>query len=677
MKLGAKNSAKKPAPKVAIKRKKKAPRVQRSGVMALVLALVLLGVVARAFVLQVQRNEPLKKMAEEQYLKEIEIPARRGAIFDRSGNALAVSNIVSSVFAHPHHVANLRAEAAILAKKLALPIAELQQKLASDRLFVWLKRRIDPRLAEDVGKLGLASVGVVPETRRYYPNRTLFSHVLGAVDVDGKGIEGIESTLEDELAGVPASAAGLRDAHGRTVLFDDVGGAPGIQGNDLYLTVDRDIQQLATAALAEGIERVHAKAGSVVVLDPRSGDVLALANYPEYNPNVFDKVPMAVRRNRAVNDLFEPGSTFKSILMSAALQEGVVRIGDQIFCENGHYRIGGETIHDAHPLGLITAKSVIAASSNIGAAKIGMQLGRERFAHYIQAFGFGQKTGVELPGEAFGLVRPAKKWPLIQLATVSYGQGISVSTMQLAQAYAAIANDGVMMRPRLLNMIQTPDGQKRMMPRPAGVRVIAHDTAQTLNQMLEAVVSDKGTGTRAEIPGIEVAGKTATAQKVDPATSTYSQDKFVANFAGYVPANDPRLVIVVMVDEPPRPNHFGGIAAAPIFQKIALGSLQLLGLMPATQVAAAAPTAAVPDETDDLAEAEELTPGVMPDLRGLMLGEAFDMLKRSGVTFEPEVRGSGRIVAQEPAPGTKTKSNGKLHLQLASAAQRSEHNASR
>ena len=441
---------------------------KRTAQLAVLLGLLLVGILARAFVLQALRNQPLRKMAEEQYLKEVELPARRGAIFDRSGNALAVSNRVESVFAHPHHVVDASTEAALLAKRLVMPIAELREKLSSDRLFVWLKRRIDPRQAEEVSKLGLSDIGVVPETRRYYPNRTLFSHVLGAVDTDGKGIEGIEASLEDELAGVPASASGLRDAHGRTVLFDDVTQTPGIQGNDLYLTVDRELEQLAEAALADGVEQVHGKAGSAIVLDPKTGDVLALVNYPEYNPNVFDKAAPQARRNRATSDSFEPGSTFKTIMMAGALESGVIRPNDQVFCENGHYQLGGRTIHDVHQLGLITAKQIIQSSSNIGAAKIGLQLGRERFERYIHDFGFGQKTGVELPGEAIGIVRPAKKWPLIQLATVSFGQGISVTAMQLAQAYAAIANGGVLMRPRLVSRIQSPDGQQRLPQRSAG-----------------------------------------------------------------------------------------------------------------------------------------------------------------------------------------------------------------
>jgi cell division protein FtsI (penicillin-binding protein 3) len=293
-----------------------------------------------------------------------------------------------------------------------------------------------------------------------------------------------------------------------------------------------------------------------------------------------------------------------------------------------------------------------------------LQLGRERFERYIQAFGFGQKTGLELPGEAVGIVRPAKKWPLIQLATVSFGQGISVTAMQLAQAYAVVANGGVLLQPHLVERVQSPDGTQRVLPRPAAVRVVSPPTAAALGAMLEGVVSDKGTGAKAEIPGVRVAGKTATAQKVDPALGGYAPDKFVANFAGYVPAEDPRFVIVVVVDEPSKAFHFGGLSAAPIFQKIATGALRQAGLLPATQTeVATVPQPAAEDEPEEVAE---VAPGVVPDVRGLMLGEAFDVLKRAGVSLEPDVQGSGRIVSQEPAPGGKMR-DGKLHLILASA----------
>ncbi len=654
--------------------KRRAPKKgppKRTAQLSVLLALLLVGILARAFVLQALRNQPLRKMAEEQILTAVEVTARRGAIYDRSGNALAVSNRVASVFAHPHRVVDLKSEAVLLAKRLALPLQEVKDKLSSDRLFVWLKRRIDPRQADEVGKLALVDVGVIPETRRYYPNRTLFSHLLGGVDIDGKGIEGIESALDDELAGVPASASGLRDARGHTMLFDDVTQTPGIQGNDLYLTVDRELQQLAAAALADGVEQVHGKAGTAIVLDPKTGGVLALANYPEYNPNVFDKVSIATRRNRATSDSFEPGSSFKTIMMAGALEEGVIRPNDQVFCENGHFALGGKTIHDVHQLGLITAKQIIQSSSNIGAAKIGIQLGRERFEHYIAAFGFGQKTGLELPGEAVGIVRPAKKWPLIQLATVSFGQGISITAMQLAQAYAVVANGGVLLKPHLVERVQSPDGTQRVLPRPAAVRVVSPQTAEALGAMLEGVVSDKGTGAKAEIAGVRVAGKTATAQKVDPALGGYAPDKFVANFAGYVPAEDPRFVIVVVVDEPSKAFHFGGLSAAPIFQKIATGALRQAGLLPATQTeVAAVPQSTAEDETSE--DTSEVALGIVPDVRGLMLGEAFDVLKRAGVSLEPEVQGSGRIVSQDPAPGgfVSTRGggrDGKLHLILASA----------
>ncbi len=648
----------------------------RASILLFLLSLVLLCVAARAYILQFERAEPLKKMAEEQYLKEIEIPARRGAIYDRAGNALAVSNQVDSLYLQPHKFeakgVESKAAATTLAKTLGLKRDEVEKKLSSDRAFVWLKRRVDPSQAQAVMALGLPYVGSVPESRRYYPAKALFSHLLGAVDVDGRGIEGLEATLDQELAGTPILAPGLRDARGKTMIFDGPSGSEGMQGNDVYLTVDREIQSVVEAALEEGVREVHARHGSAIVLDPKTGDVLALANYPEFNPNAIAKTSLDTRRNRAVTDSFEPGSTFKTILMAAALEEGLVRASDQVFCENGVFRVGGETIHDTHPQGLISARKIIASSSNIGVAKIALQLGRERFGEYIKAMGFGSKSGLEVPGETSGIVRPSKKWPLIQLATVAFGQGISVSALQLAQAYAAVANGGVLQRPRVVRMIRTPDGRTRPAPSAEPLRVISADTARTLNDMLQAVVNDEGgTGARAAVAGIKTAGKTGTAQKV-AAGGGYAPDKYVANFVGFVPADEARVVIAVMVDEPEHGKHFGGVAAAPIFQKIAAQTMHIMGLQPPGAVAQAP---SVPHDSESLEEQSEIettagalgtSRGVVPDLRGLGLKEALEILRKSELRMQPEISGSGKIVAQHPAPGSKSPKTQVLKLVLAS-----------
>lgn len=678
------------------KRTKRTPGEQQAFRVRLAfvgLTLLLSSIIVRAWVLQVDKAATLKKMAEEQYLKEVEVPARRGEIYDRAGNAIAVSNQVASVFVRPAKVADRKRTIAELGKRLQLDTPTLRQKIESDRMFVWLKRRIDPQTAAQIEALQLPGVGTVAETRRYYPNRTLFSHVLGAVDMDGRGIEGVEASFEKELAGEPASAAALRDARGRTLLFDDVAATPGIDGNDLTLTVDRDLQALAVAALQEGVQHVSGKAGSAIVLDPKTGDILALANYPEPNPNVFDKAPKDARRNRAVVDLFEPGSTLKAITVAAALEEGVVRSTDQIYCENGKWKVGSDTIHDTHKHGLVSVKRIISSSSNIGTAKMAVQLGRERLHRYLTAFGFGHKSGLELPGEAAGLLRPAKKWPLIQLANVAFGQGIAVSTLQIAQAYATFANRGVLVTPRLVSHISEPDGQKRVPPRPAPVRVVSESTAEAVVEMLEAVVADEknGTGVKAQIAGIRVAGKTATAQKVDPVLRGYSPDKYVANFAGFVPADAPRFVIVTMVDEPKRGMHFGGQAAAPIFQRIAMGALQQAGLLPGNATIDSATMDSVlaeagegetvdgevgaPSATEPASEEDQVVePGVMPDVRGLMLSEVIERMRKAEVRSAPEVTGSGRVLSQDPPPGAKVKPNGKVVLKLASS-RREEHAA--
>jgi len=673
----------------------------RPYLLTFMVCLVLLSVAVRSYVLQVYRNEPFKKMVEEQYLKEIEIPARRGLIFDRNQNPLAVNNDVQSLYVRPRKIQKPDMYAAKISKILGLNQQELLKKLKSDRVFVWIKRRLDPKLAQQVVELKLPHVGAVTETRRYYPNRMLLSHVLGAVNLDGQGIEGLESYFNDDLAGSPATLEGMRDARGQTMLFDDMVSLPGVEGQHLHLTIDRDVQLLTSTALASGIERVHGKAGSAVVMNVKTGEILALANYPEYNPNTFDKTPKEVKRNRAVTDFFEPGSTFKTIMVSAALEENVVKPSDMIFCENGAYRVGTHTIHDVHPMGLISVRSVIASSSNIGATKIAMQLGRDRFYHYIQAFGFGSKSGISLPGESSGLVRPASKWPLVQLATVSYGQGISVNAVQLVQAYAAIANDGVLVPPRLVAYTQHASGQKRVFPMLEPRRVVNSKTAALVRDMLEAVVNEKGgTGSKARVAGVRTAGKTATAQKPDLVTHAYAPDKYVSNFAGYVPADAPELAIVVVVDEPQKGMHFGGVAAGPIFQEIATGALHLMHLVPQGTVVKLDPrllqndvvdTEVLLDKDKDLDADEKIltnaqlpdahaldnvevnsavSASLMPNLQGMTVSQALAVIRQRHLEIDPEWKGLGdTIMKQFPSAGSPLKRVKKVQLFLSSSAQ--------
>lgn len=693
--------------------------VPRSALLMAVIVMALGGVVARAYYLQVMKRDLFQKMAQEQYLKEIEIPARRGMIFDRGGAALAVSNEVQSLFVKPRLVRDPRKAAAQLAKILEMPSAEVFKKLTQEKLFVWLKRRIDPKIAAQVQALGYPFVGAVAESRRFYPNRTLLSHVLGGVNVDERGIEGLEAAYEETMGGESLTLEGLRDARGQMAIVDDLADVKGVQGSDLYLTVDREMQLLASKALAQGVAQVGGKGGIAIVANPKTGEILALANYPEFNPNVINQVPAALRRNRAITDLFEPGSTFKAVTVAAALEEGLVQPDQMIFCENGKYRIGAETIHDVHPMGSIPVHSVIAKSSNIGATKIAMKLGKEKLAHYVGAFGFGAKTGLEIPGEVSGVTHTARRWPLIQLATVSFGQGVSVSALQLAQAYQAIANDGFLVPLRLMKGVRKSDGVYAPAEAPQGRKVISTETAHALTRMLEEVVSKEGTAARAKLEGVRTAGKTATAQKVVQGLKGYAVNKYVANFVGFVPAEAPQLLVAVVVDEPQKGLHFGGVAAAPIFKEIAEGGLRLLGGMPPQGVAVqgvvgqgavGAPNspstvlaqshspqshvvkrrAATADaQSDERDEAQDDFGGSfaaetaalwdqgaagkragkenLPDFHGLTIEEAIALIKREQIWLDADIQGSGRVIAQEPRAGTHIKNLKRVRLVLSSA----------
>jgi cell division protein FtsI (penicillin-binding protein 3) len=459
------------------------------------------------------------------------------------------------------------------------------------------------------------------------------------------------------------------------------------RGHDLHLTIDENLQYIAERELAAGVREYQAQAGAVVVLEPDSGRILALANQPDYNPNAFSRYKTKDWRNRAVSDTFEPGSTMKVFLMASALNERVVSPNQLINCENGSYRVGGRTIHDHHPHGILTAEEVLKVSSNIGSAKIGKMLERKRLHSYLRDFGFGQKSGIDLPGEENGILRDPTRWFEIDLATISFGQGISITPLQLAAATAAIANGGYLMEPYVVERVTDSSGVVLTERQPKVVRqVVSSEVAARVARMMEMVTADDGTGIKARVPGFRVAGKTGTAQKVDPVTGGYSADKRVASFVGFVPAEDPRLVVMVMIDEP-RGQVYGGLVAAPVFARISTQALQYLKVMPnqplspgetlptleeilaqakkeqqvAAKQAAADQVAADPaDEVetntieDLLAAAEAEAPAVpvgpqMPDFKGMSYRQVLEVMQTEGINVS--LRGHGRVIEQSPVPG--------------------------
>ncbi len=627
-------------------------------ILAAVLAVAFAGLTGRLTWLQVVKRAELAQLAERQYSRTVVLHAQRGPILDRQGTPLATSTPTESLFVQPRSVGDPVRVTARLAPIIGLPPAEVHAVLTSSRSFVWLRRRLPPAVAAGVRALREPGLGFLPEPLRLYPNRELAAHVVGFEGVEG-GLEGIERAFDGELAGTPGKAIVGRDALGREVAAPHMLEPPQ-PGLGVMLTLDRAIQYMTERELDAAYRRTGARSAMAVVLDPRTGEVLALAIRPTFNPNTFLDVPSRDRwRDRAVTDPFEPGSTFKVILAAAALEEGVVRPEDRIYGENGSVTIAKTTIHDWKKYGWLTFSEVLQNSSNVGSIKVGLALGRERYYRYMSAFGFGAATGVGLPGESRGLLRAPGRWSLLSLPTMSIGQEVSVTALQMVAAFGAIANGGTLMQPRIVRATFDAAGQevRRFEPRPVR-QVISPETARTLTRILVRVV-ESGTGHNAAIPGYEVAGKTGTAQKLDPATRRYSRSPGVLSFVGWAPADEPRFVMLVTLDEP-KNEIWGSEAAAPIFSAIGRGILRYLEVPPrdalpvqiVTGPSPEAPAAAVTApvrlvSTDGTVDTNGRR--VMPDLTGRTLRSALAAL--APLRLAVEIQGQGRVVRQAPRPG--------------------------
>jgi cell division protein FtsI (penicillin-binding protein 3) len=657
----------------------------------------------RAWVLQVREAEHLKQMAEDQYLQDVELPPTRGRILDRHGAELAASAEVDSVHVNGRAIvaADRVAETSrALADALRLDRREVEKKLRVRRYFTWVKRRVTSDEARAVRELALPGVYLDREPRRYYPNRALAGPLLGWAGLDAKGQEGLELSFDRWLRGTRAQVPALRDALGRNLLIGGLGDVSDVAGHDLYTTIDRYVQFRVEKALQEGVAAHRAKAGVAVALDPKTGEVLAMASVPTLNPNEPEDGRERGVRNRAVTDPFEPGSTMKTFSITAAIEAGVVHPDDHWFCENGRYQIGPHFIHDAERIGEATTVEVLAKSSNICTAKIAARQGRERLHEMLLRFGFGRPTGVELPGERAGNVRSVDKMGPIETATMSFGQGLTATPLQVAAGYAAIANDGVWMKPHVFRRIADPNGETVKEAQMESRRILSPELARTMRSMLIAVTQKGGTAEKLSIPGYSFAGKTGTAQKVDPVTRHYSTDKWASSFVGFAPASDPRLVLFVMIDEP-QGTHYGSMVAGPVFQDVMIDALRWLGVPPDAPlpvakgnanegaIAHANPSAApkgpadgrvagglerVPEQApqsgaqlgssqgsndDDDTEQDSfvsaaddprsLARSTVPDFTGMSIGEALEAARRAGLRVE--VLGSGLATGQSPGPG--------------------------
>ena len=541
------------------------------GVMGVGLVLVL----GRLVQLTVLQGEYLASQAATQHQQRLTLTPRRGAIVDRNNVPLALSLPVESLFVRPRKLpADVGAQMPALAAALRVSTQAVDRLLHAPAPFVWLKRRATPEEAAQVRGLDIAGIDSVETQRRFYPQGALAAPVLGFTDVDAQGLEGVELAYNRYLRGEPAEVVGERDALGRTILAQG-GQAPPAAFN-VRLTLDAGLQYLAERELERAVRETRALAGTVVILEPQTFAVLALAQVPTFNPNAPGDSPAETRRNRIISDCYEPGSTLKVLLAAAALDANLVRPEEQVFCELGRYQVGRRTIHDHHPYGWLSFAEVLQHSSNIGAAKVGQRLGIETYQAYLRAFGLGAVTAIDLPGEIPGLLSPPSAWSRINLVTASFGQGVAVTPLQLACAYATLANDGVLMRPYLVREVLDAEGKVVVANSPQRLRqVVRTHTAHRLVRLLEKVVDKEGTGWRAQIEGVRVAGKTGTAQKLD-LHGGYSARGRIASFIGIVPADQPRFVILVTVDEP-KTGTYGGEVAAPVFQAIARQALAQLG----------------------------------------------------------------------------------------------------
>lgn len=548
----------------------------RLALVSLILSAAGLVLVGRLVHLQIIQHDRLAAQSDKQFLRTVEITSGRGNIYDRNRNQLATNIRVESVYADPKSVADKTATARILARVLELNPQAVLKKLKSNRHFVWIKRKSELNAVEKLKQLDLVGVGFIAETKRYYPKRKLAASILGFVGLDNQGLAGIEHFHHAVLKGRVQRTVLEKDARGRflwtTANAQDLN--PGKQ--DVVLALDEVIQFIAERELNRQVKEYRAKSGLAIVMDPFSGAVYAMASAPEFNPNNYAAYPPHIWRNDAVASAFEPGSIFKPIVAAASLEEGLAGPDDIFFCENGSYQIGKSRISEAsnHQFGWLTLRSIIAKSSNIGAIKIAQRLGNRRFYDYIRKFGFGRRLGVDLPGEASGTLRSIRQWSGLSLASISFGHEISVTPIQMVSAIAAIANGGVLIRPRLTQAILKNGVLDRTFEPEALQTVLSEETSRQMINILKSVVKT-GTGAKAAIPGFEVAGKTGTAQKIDPKTQTYSKTKYLASFVGFVPADAPRLVILVMIDEPQK-TYWGGEVAAPVFQRIARKTLRYL-----------------------------------------------------------------------------------------------------
>src|SRR5438093_10775340 len=665
-------------------------------IVACITLLWMTAVFGRLGYLQLFRHSEYMARAQRQQQRVIEITPKRGAIYDRNMHPLAMSIPVDSAFAVPSELGDQQLAARLISGVLGIPREVLEARFESSHSFVWIARKLPPDKKEAVEALNLKGVYFQKENQRIYPKRDLASHVLGFVDLDEKGLGGIEYELDNQIRGKSEKIIVMADARQR---WFDGGEARREPGANVVLTLDEKIQYIAERELAAAIAKTHAMAGTVMVMNPNTGEILGLANWPKFNPNVANEAPAEARMNRAVTALYEPGSTFKLITLAAAFDQGITRPGEVFDCENGAVYVAGHRIRDHKQFGMLTVVDLLAQSGDVGAIKIALRLGAPKFYDYIRAFGFGQPTGVDMPGESKGLLRRLDNWSAVSIGSISMGQEVGVTPIQLVSAVSAIANGGMLYKPHVVAQLRRGD---RILPMEGALtpaeprRVIRPETAATLRRLMEGVILT-GTGKLARLDGWTAAGKTGSAQKIDPATGRYSRTQLIASFTGFAPISNPAVTILVSLDSPVG-LHEGGMVAAPVFKRVAEQVLPYLDVPRDVPLSPKLIQASYKHpEVDESATLEDFTPVdfaaqpdrppaeeknsqpepakpsitvaldeggdiAVPDFRGKTMRDVTEMCLRLGL--EPVLVGSGFAVDESPTDGAKVRRGAKITVRF-------------
>jgi cell division protein FtsI (penicillin-binding protein 3) len=665
--------------------------------------------------LQLYRHGEYLLRAQRQQQRIIEISPKRGAIYDRNMHALAMSIKVDSAFAIPNEIKDKALAAQLLSGVLGIPADLVESRLDSSQNFVWIERKLTPEKSEAIAALNLKGVYAQAENKRFYPKADLASHVLGFVDVDEKGLGGIEYALDNQIRGKSEKIVMMADAHQK---WFDGAEARRDRGANVVLTLDEKIQYIAERELAAAINKTHAMAGTVVVMNPNNGELLAVANWPTFDPNAASAgTPAEFRMNRAISALYEPGSTFKLITLAAAFDQGITNPDEVFDCENGATYVAGHKIHDHKRFGMLTVADILALSSDVGAIKIAERLGAPKFYDYIRSFGFGTPTGVDLPGESRGLLRPLVNWSPISIGAISMGQEVGVTPLQLISAVSAIANGGTLYKPHIVAEVRRGE---TVLPREGLLadseprRVIQPETAATLRRLMEGVVLN-GTGKLARLDGWTSAGKTGSAQKIDPNTGRYSPTQLIASFTGFAPINNPAVAILVSLDSPIG-LHEGGMVAAPVFKRVAEQVLPYLDVSPDVPVNEQLMQAAykkhaqsdaenledftpsdlllLPEQPETVASspethmtnntnptshltlavtADEDTEISIPDFSGKTMRDVTEMCLRLGL--DPVLVGTNLATDQSPAAGSQVRRGSRITVQFGTPAMKSTNTA--